>query len=70
MRNIPATFPGWDEMDKDQLNGTESYGDQKDHLESWAIKFDSDNITHYKVESKDKSYSKEYTKEELIGKLC
>jgi len=51
------------------LKGSEAYGDKYDNNSAWAIKFSGYdfNFTHFKVESKDKRYSREYLKEELVG---
>ena len=41
-------------------DSTKSYGDSVD----WGIKYDDENFKEYKVESKDKTYSKVYQKED------
>jgi len=53
------------------LKGTEVYGDKFDNNSSWAVKFNGFdfNFTHFKIESKDKSYCREYFKDDLIGKM-
>ena len=58
-------------MIADKLEGTEAFGDRKDKRYPWAIKFDDLDFTHFIVESldKQKSYMKEYKKEELVGNM-
>ena len=57
---------GWNS--KDKLVGNEVYGDSASNSKAWAIQFDKIDFSKLKVESSDGSYSKEYTKEELVGK--
>ena len=68
VRHIPASLPGWDPA-KDRLQGTEVYGDPSDNSTAWAINFADISSFVYKVESVDKTYSKEYKKSELVGKM-
>ena len=53
------------------MRGTEVYGDKFDNNSAWAVKFGGFdfNFTHFKVESKDKSYLREYLKDDLMGKM-
>lgn len=54
------------------FEGTEDYGDRNDSKKAWAIKFDNMPFKKVKIESVKKQpdpYSKEYTKEEITGKL-
>jgi len=70
VRNFPVyDLVCWWDQHKDKLNGTEVYGDPNDDTKPWAVKFDDIKFTHIKVEGKNKSFSKEYTKENLFGKM-
>jgi len=69
VRNILVSkFLKWD-REQDKFEGTEEYGDRNNEETSWAIPFTTLNFTHYKVESIDQNYSKEYLREELEGKF-
>lgn len=59
-------------MAADNFDGTEAYGDTLDNKKAWAIKFENIPFKKVKIESKEQfknPYSKEYTKEEIAGKL-
>ena len=60
---------GWDPS-IDSLTGTEKYGDSSDNTKAWAIQYNSNDFTKYKIESCDGSYCNQYNKDELIGKTC
>jgi len=60
VRHIPATLEGWD-IAKDNLKGTEVYGEEIKTSEAWALKF-SGKFDSYKVESLDGKYSETYKK--------
>ena len=51
------------------MEGTEAFGDQQVDEGAWAIVFNEMEFNKLKVESYDQVYTKEYTKEELMGKL-
>ena len=60
VRHIPAKLEGW-QPEKDELFGTEKYGNSEDNSKAWAIPFDDFNVKRLRVESLDMSYSKEYS---------
>jgi hypothetical protein len=64
VRHIPANCIGWD-PEKDPLSGKEAYGNPTDNSSAWAVKFDEIYFDKYKIESVDKSYIIEYSKEVL-----
>lgn len=56
----------------DQLDGTEEYGNPEDNKVAWAKKFEGIDFKKVKICSGEKfknPYSREYTKEEIVGKL-
>lgn len=69
VRFIPATLQGWDTA-KDKLKGNEEYGDLLCSTKAWARKFDEINFSTLTVTSGDKTYTKEYTREEINGKIA
>merc|ERR1712166_1578016 len=57
----------------DKFDGTDEYGDKSNNKNAWATKFDNVPFGKVKIESGEKfkaPYSKEYTKEEIFGKLA
>jgi hypothetical protein len=54
---------------KDKFKGNEEYGDLMTKKSAWARKFDDINYQSLVVESIDKSYKKEYTRDQIHGKL-
>jgi len=50
----------------DNLNGRSKYGDPADNLNGWFTRFDIKNC-RIMVESYDKTYSKQYPGDDIIG---
>ena len=65
MRHIPQSLEGY-VPENDSLSGSEIYGKHGDHTKAWAIKFDHVPYTKIKVESVDKVYRFEYSREDII----
>ena len=61
VRYVPDTLKGWK---KDGVEGTEEYGDEFDNSAAWAIKYDKISHTKVKIQSFDKTYIREYSKEQ------
>ena len=64
-------LPYSDDMNsKFDVTGNASFGDSKQNKQPWSIQFKDMQFTHYIVESldKNKTYVKEYTRDELLGK--
>ena len=59
---------GWDQKE-DKLDGSEEFGDSTDDTEAWGIQFDNKKYNRFRIESGDMSFTKEYSKEELVGKM-
>jgi len=55
----------------DHLNGDEQFGVQLEgeQKKSFGISFDQYEFVDMKVESVDKTYVREYTKDQLVGKM-
>lgn len=68
VRFIPNNLAGFDAA-KDKFKGGEEYGDFMTKKTAWARKFDTINYHAIVVESIDKKYKKEYTRDEIHGKL-
>jgi len=60
---------GWNPAE-DGLTATDEFGDINDNSKAWAINFDKLEFEKLKVESADKTYSREYGKNELDGTAC
>jgi hypothetical protein len=54
---------------KDKFKGTDEYGNFMTKKSAWARKFDDINYHGVLVESIDKSYRAEYTRDQIHGKL-
>ena len=66
---MPDTLEGWNPAE-DGLTATDQFGDNEDNSTAWAVKFDELDFEKMKIESGDKSYSREYTKSEVEGVAC
>jgi len=67
VRHIPVAL-----LAADKFDGTDEYGDKSDGKKAWALKFDNIPFKKVKIESGEKfkaPYSKEYNKEDIVGKL-
>ena len=67
VRHIPPSLLGWDL--EDNLQGSEVFGDPLIQDGAWAIAFLEMEFNQIKVESYDKEYVKQYTRDDIIGNI-